>query len=81
MNDTQGFALGIQWGENMVGLTKMNQHRIVINADQIEIIETTPDTVITMTNGHKYIVMENAEEVVELIVKYKQRIFNMISDK
>lgn len=81
MNDTQGFALGIQRGENMVGLTKMNQHRIVINADQIEIIETTPDTVITMTNGHKYIVMENAEEVVELIVKYKQRIFNMISDK
>lgn len=65
----------------MVGLTKMNQHRIVINADQIEIIETTPDTVITMTNGHKYIVMENAEEVVALIVKYKQRIFNMISDK
>lgn len=65
----------------MVGLTKMNQHRIVINADQIEIIETTPDTVITMSNGHKYIVMESADEVVDLVVAYKQRIFNLISDK
>lgn len=65
----------------MVGLTKMNQHRIVINADLIEVIESTPDTVITMTNGHKYIVMENTEEVVELIIKYKQKLFNMISDK
>lgn len=59
----------------------MNQHRIVINADLIEVIESTPDTVITMTNGHKYIVMENTEEVVELIIKYKQKLFNMISDK
>lgn len=55
----------------------MNQHIIVINADQIEVIEQTPDTVITLINGHKYIVTESAEEVINRVVAYKKRIYNL----
>lgn len=61
----------------MISLTKMNQHVIVINADQIEIVEETPDTVITLTSGHKYIVNDSLEEVIEKVIQYKQRIYNL----
>ena len=61
----------------MISLTKMNHSLIVINADQIEIIESTPDTVITLLTGHKYIVVDTAEEVVEKVIQYKQRIYNI----
>jgi flagellar protein FlbD len=61
----------------MISLSKMNQHIIVINADQIEVIEQTPDTVITLINGHKYIVTESAEEVINRVVAYKKRIYNL----
>lgn len=61
----------------IISLTKMNHSVIIINADQIEIIESTPDTVITLLTGHKYIVVDTAEEVVEKVIKYKQRIYNL----
>ncbi len=65
----------------MINLTKMNQHIIVINADQIEVVESTPDTVITLLNGHKYIVTESVDEIIEKVIRYKHRIFNMTNDK
>ena len=61
----------------MISLTKMNQHVIVINADQIEVVEETPDTVITLMSGHKYIVNDSLEEVIEKVIQYKQRIYNL----
>lgn len=48
----------------------------MINSDQIEVIEETPDTVITLVNGHKYIVVNSVEEVIEKVIEYKQRIYN-----
>jgi len=47
---------------------------MVVNCDLIELIETTPDTTITMTTGRKVIVKESAEEVMERIVEYKKRL-------
>lgn len=61
----------------MISLTKMNHHIIIINADQIEVIESTPDTVITLVTGHKYIVVDKAEEVVEKVIEYKKRIYGV----
>ncbi len=55
----------------------MNHHIIIVNADQIEVIESTPDTVITLLTGHKYIVVDTAEEVVEKVIQYKQRIYGV----
>lgn len=55
----------------------MNQHVIAINSDQIEVVESTPDTVITLVNGHKYIVNDSVEEVINKVVEYKRRIFNI----
>jgi flagellar protein FlbD len=46
----------------------------VLNSDLIEHIDTTPDTVITLTNGQILRVMETAAEVIRRVVEYHRRI-------
>jgi len=58
----------------MVKLTRLNDSRVVINADLIEFIEALPDTIVTLTTGQKLMVKENVEEVVRLVVEYKRSI-------
>lgn len=54
----------------MIELTRLNGSRITINALLIEHLESTPDTVITLTTGRKVVVRETVEEVVALAVEY-----------
>jgi flagellar protein FlbD len=58
----------------MVQLTRINHCSLVINSDLIEHIETTPDTVITMTTGQKFLVLESAEDVVQKVVAFRRSI-------
>lgn len=58
----------------MIRLTRINHAPFVLNAELIEHVETTPDTVISLTNGQKYVVTESAEEVVDKVVAFKQRV-------
>ncbi len=58
----------------MIKLSKLNNQEFAINSDLIETIEQTPDTVITMTTGNKYVVKETQEEIIRRIIKYKQKI-------
>lgn len=59
----------------MIKLTRMNKSEFFLNIDLIEVIEQTPDTVITLTNGHKMIVVESAEQIIEQITEYKRKIY------
>ncbi len=59
----------------MIYLTRMNRKEFILNVDLIETIEETPDTIITLTNGHKMIVVETGEEVIKKIIEYKRKIF------
>jgi flagellar protein FlbD len=58
----------------MVRLTRLNHAPLVLNSDLIEHIDSTPDTVITLTTGQILRVRESAEEVVERIVEFRRRI-------
>lgn len=61
----------------MVKLTAMNGKGFILNAEHIEKIEEVPETLITLTNSKKYIVLESTEEVIDRVIKYKNRIFGM----
>ena len=65
----------------MVRLTKINKKEIYINADLMEFIESTPDTLITLTTGKKILVSESVDEVIERIIDFKKRIMNPINLK
>lgn len=59
----------------MIDVTGMNHEHFVLNADHIEKIEQVPETIITLTNGKKYIVLESVQEVKDAVIEYKNRIF------
>lgn len=61
----------------MIRLTKLNKSSFVLNCDLIEIMESTPDTIITLSNGKKYVVIESVDEVVAKVVQYKGSIFRV----
>ncbi|MDI3298187.1 MAG: flagellar FlbD family protein [Bacillota bacterium] len=58
----------------MIWLTRLNGDELVVNADMIETVEATPDTVITLVNGHRWIVAESPDEVIRRVVAYRRKI-------
>ena len=59
----------------MVEVTKINGSKVLINPDLMELVEETPDTVITFTTGRKIIVKESRQEVKNLVKLYRKDIF------
>ena len=64
----------------MIQLTRLNNQTLVLNADLVKFVEQSPDTVITLVNGEKFIVRESVDEVVERILRFRyslmQGVFN-----
>lgn len=58
----------------MIELTRLNGSKFLLNSDLIEIVDSTPDTVITLYNEHKYLVKESMNDVVRLVMEYRQQI-------
>jgi flagellar protein FlbD len=56
----------------MIELTRLKGVKFALNSEQIETVEETPDTVITLLNGHKYVVRESAGEIVSLIETFRR---------
>lgn len=56
----------------MISVTRLNGIVFWINAELIEQIEKTPDTVITLTTGNNIIVKESAEIVIQKCVEYRR---------
>jgi flagellar protein FlbD len=52
-------------------VTKLNKARVIVNADLIEFVEKTPDTLITMTTGKKLMVTESLEDLLDLVMEYR----------
>ncbi len=61
----------------MVRLTRLNHAPFVLNADLIEHIDVTPDTVITLTTGQILRVLESADEVVARIIQFRRKIYQL----
>lgn len=58
----------------MIAVTRLNGSRLYINALLIETVEQTPDTLITLTTGKKYMVTENSSDVIRSIRHYLRSI-------
>lgn len=59
----------------MIEVTKMDRTEMILNADLIETVESTPDTIIRLTTGKKFLVLESVEEVVQRTIEYKRAIY------
>jgi len=58
----------------MIHLTRLNHVPLIVNSDLIEHVEVTPDTVVALTTGQKFLVLESAEDVVEKVIEFRRAI-------
>jgi len=69
----------IEEERTMIKLTKFNSDgkkgEFILNAEIIETMEETPDTVITLTNGKKLIVQDRMEDIVRKVMVYKRALY------
>lgn len=56
----------------MIELTKMDGRKMLLNEDRIQTVEESPDTVIRLAGGDKYIVKENIKQILDKILAYKR---------
>ena len=57
----------------MIKVTRLDDRVIIVNADLIEFIEETPDTIIKLTTGRYLMVKEKMEEVLNRIYEYRSK--------
>ena len=65
----------------MIYLTHFNGGHFYLNADIIQTVEATPDTVITLINNQKMLVKDKAEDVVDKIINYQKSVHNPMISK
>jgi flagellar protein FlbD len=58
----------------MIRVTRLNGSELYINAVLVESVEATPDTVITLVNGKKWIVKEKIDEIRERIETFYRKV-------
>jgi len=58
----------------MITVTRLDGKKYFLNADLIETVESTPDTIITLTSGKKLVVAECADDIIDKIILYKKKI-------
>lgn len=55
----------------MITVTRRNGTSFALNPDLIERVEATPDTVITLVSGTKYVVAETVERIVDEVCSFR----------
>ncbi len=58
----------------MIKVTRLDGSELIVNSDMIEFVESTPDTIVTLTDGKKVIVQEKPDELIERIITFRNRV-------
>lgn len=58
----------------MITVTRLDKRVVVVNAEHIKMLESTPDTIITLLNGDTIIVRESVDEVVRRAIEYGRQV-------
>ena len=56
----------------MIELHRLNGEAFLLNSDMIETIDVTPDTVLRLLNGHRYVVKEKVRDVYKKILSFRK---------
>ena len=61
--------------DEVIRVHRLNEQEFLINCEQIEFIEETPNTVVSMVSGRKLVVSETSAQLQQLIIEYKRKIY------
>ncbi|HTR67115.1 MAG TPA: flagellar FlbD family protein [Terriglobales bacterium] len=62
----------------MIRLTRLNSQALIVNSDLVKFVEQAPDTLITLLNGEKFMVLESVDQVVERIIEFRRSVLRGI---
>ncbi len=65
----------------MILVTSLSKKQFYLNPDLIYRLEETPDTMVTLVDGKTLLVIETADEVIQRIIEYRQKIQQPINLK
>lgn len=57
----------------MIKVRRLNGKEFVVNSDLILYVEETPDTVITLTTGHKIVVTDTIDEIIDKTIDFRTK--------
>ena len=58
----------------MIIVRRINGDIFILNAELIESVERCPDTLVTLTTGKKFLVLNTPEEITEMVLEYRRRL-------
>ena len=58
----------------MIPLTRLNEQSFALNPDLIERVEATPDTVVILIDGTRYVVGESVDTVIDRVIEFRARV-------
>jgi len=58
----------------MIKTIRLNGRELVINAELVQFIEETPDTMITLTSREKIMVKDSIDEIISKVIDYQRLI-------
>lgn len=67
----------VEWQRDdaaMIEVTKLNGENLIVNADQIESVESHPDTALVLNNGKRIVVRDQVSEIVRKVIEYQKLI-------
>jgi flagellar protein FlbD len=65
----------------MINVTRLDNTRVVINADLIEFVEAIPETIICLTTGKKIMVKETIDDIIERVAAFKRRSMRVMASR
>lgn len=64
----------------MILVHRLKGDRMFLNADLVESIEETPDTVVTLVDGRRIVVADSADDIAGRIVQFRASILVTASE-
>jgi flagellar protein FlbD len=62
----------------MIYVTRLDHKPLVLNAELIITVESTPDTLVTLSNGQQFLVRESVGDVVARVVDYRRQLVSTL---
>ncbi len=59
----------------MIEVSRLNGKNFILNCELIKTIESTPDTLITLTSNEKMMVKESVESIIRQTIEYRRQLF------
>jgi len=63
----------------MIQLTRLNNKPLLVNSDLIKSVEQSPDTLVTLINGEKIVVLEKPPEVLARVIEFRRSLLQGLS--